>query len=250
MGERSRAKQMKLPVDAVAGWVDQLSAYIMGNSTELGEEFDSFDWESIKLSLKKSGDSVKAELKIKYPKQRPADEIEEAIAHEAKTEEEETEETDEEENHPEDVDASMDDDEEEAAVERLPVKESISKGNKVRKEKSGDKKKRRESSDTKKKSPKPDGSYKALKKEMKRSSKALKAAASAGELPTQEMLSAFLSQSMEMTRYPDKGEALYPQYRAACTVLQAAYDSENAAAFQAAWEKIDGIRKEAHRQYR
>jgi XXXCH domain-containing protein len=92
--------------------------------------------------------------------------------------------------------------------------------------------------------------YNRLKKQMKESYQLLKQARDEGHLPREADINLFLSQSDEMVSYPDKGEPLYAPYIKACNNLRSAYESKSQTAYNAALEKIDGLKKQAHHQYK
>jgi XXXCH domain-containing protein len=92
-------------------------------------------------------------------------------------------------------------------------------------------------------------SYKRLKKRMKRDFRGLRAAVGAGDMPA-ELIRAFHVDCREMTRYPGKGDPLYPEFNAAAEALAAAADRRDNAAACEALRRLDALRREGHARYK
>ena len=95
-----------------------------------------------------------------------------------------------------------------------------------------------------------DRGYKQLKKAMKETYRILQNHQKIKQFPPEKTLLAFLAQSEEMVSYPDKGAPFYSTYSETCAELKAAYYSKQQTAYNAALEKINDIKKQAHHQYK
>lgn len=96
----------------------------------------------------------------------------------------------------------------------------------------------------------PGDSYRALKKGMSHTWKALRRSARDGALPDPAIVQRFVEQGQAMMQHPDKGAAFFPAFTHALQALQRAADEGDAEAWGQALAQVDKLRKAAHRRYK
>ncbi|MFH1809414.1 MAG: GAK system XXXCH domain-containing protein [Pseudomonadota bacterium] len=94
------------------------------------------------------------------------------------------------------------------------------------------------------------GGYKALKKDMSRTWKAMQRLARRGEMPGLALGDRFHAQGERMMGYPDKGSSFYPAFARALESLREASHGDEIDGFREAVARIEKLKKAAHRRYK
>jgi len=93
-------------------------------------------------------------------------------------------------------------------------------------------------------------SYSSLKKRMQAYFKALRESVAAGELPSREIVSVFLTDSERMITFHGYGDEFYPAYEALTTKLRQAFDAEDLAETARVVAELAQARKDCHARYK
>ena len=94
------------------------------------------------------------------------------------------------------------------------------------------------------------GDYPGLKKRMQESFTAMRAALGRGEMPSREIVSAFLADSELMMSFHGAEEKAYPIYEELCVRLRAAVDAGSLDEATAAVDELGRFKKECHSKYK
>lgn len=92
--------------------------------------------------------------------------------------------------------------------------------------------------------------YKALKKSMKETYKAIKESLDADALPPADVVAAFLSDSERMIRFPGYGDEYYDAYRGACFRFKEAHRNGDLPACKSAGDELERIKSDCHDRYK
>ena len=92
--------------------------------------------------------------------------------------------------------------------------------------------------------------YKRLKKAMKKSFKTLKDHLEADDLPPADAVSAFLTESEQMIRFPGFGDEFYEAYREACFRFREAHRTADLAACKNACDELERLKSDCHDRYK
>lgn len=92
--------------------------------------------------------------------------------------------------------------------------------------------------------------YSTLKKWMKKEFKAIGEALALGQMPDPDLAESFVSDSLLMCTYPDKGDEYYPAYIAATGKFGAAVKAGDLAAAQEAVAELGALKRDCHDRYK
>ena len=92
--------------------------------------------------------------------------------------------------------------------------------------------------------------YSSLKKRMQVYFKAMRESVAAGQMPSREIVSVFLSDSEKMISYQGYGDEFYPEYAEICLRLRAAVDAEDQPGAAAAVNDLARCKKSCHERYK
>ncbi|WP_051564065.1 GAK system XXXCH domain-containing protein [Desulfovermiculus halophilus] len=92
--------------------------------------------------------------------------------------------------------------------------------------------------------------YARLKKRMKAYYKELGANLRANQQPSREIVTVFLQDCARMTEFIGYGDEFYPGFTQACQEFQEAFDREELAAMQRAFDHIESLKDRCHDRYK
>lgn len=92
--------------------------------------------------------------------------------------------------------------------------------------------------------------YSTLKKWMKKEFRAIGEALALGQMPDPDLAESFVSDSLLMCTYPDKGDEYYPAYTAAARKFGAAVKAGDLAAAQEAAAELGALKRDCHDRYK
>jgi XXXCH domain-containing protein len=92
--------------------------------------------------------------------------------------------------------------------------------------------------------------YTSLKKRMQVYFKAMRESVAAGNMPSREIVSVFLSDSEKMVSYQGFGDEFYGPYMQICQRLREAVDADDQALTAAAVSELAQARKSCHERYK
>ena len=92
--------------------------------------------------------------------------------------------------------------------------------------------------------------YSKLKKRMEVYFKDLLKSLQAGQVPSREIVSVFLSDSEQMTGYTGYGDEHYQEYRQACRDFEQAYEQEDLVGLKACADTLNTLKNRCHDKYK
>lgn len=98
----------------------------------------------------------------------------------------------------------------------------------------------------------PDGKpgYKSLKKRMRSSFKAVYQAVHAGQMPPEQAVHAFITESDLMVQYPGYGDEYYAAYTQAVQQFEAAWAARDIAALHTCVDTLNHLKTDCHQRYK
>ena len=94
------------------------------------------------------------------------------------------------------------------------------------------------------------GSYKKLKKDMKKQFEELEAYLDKDEIPPMDLVEPFFANCKEMTTYPDKGEEFYNQFNAQAYDFYGAVQSGDLESAKEGYKALWQLKKDSHDKYK
>lgn len=94
------------------------------------------------------------------------------------------------------------------------------------------------------------GNYSSCKKRMQENFNSMRQSVGRGEMPSQEVVSAFLADSEKMMSQSGYGDEAYPAFAELCTRLRTAVDAENLSGTAAVIMELSQAKKSCHARYK